>query len=65
MKFCNGEYQIELDEDLKLRKRIETLKATLPKRHTIHLTMVSTYGIAYGKYSGVAQRSITIDDLFK
>jgi hypothetical protein len=26
---------------------------------------VTTYGIAYGKHSGIVQRSVTIDDLFE
>jgi AAA+ ATPase superfamily predicted ATPase len=64
MKFASGEYQIDKDEELKLRKRIDTLKETLSAKKTVHLTMVSTYGIAYGKHTGIVQRSITIDDLF-
>jgi hypothetical protein len=64
MKFASGEYQIDKDEELKLRKRIDTLKETLSAKETVHLTMVSTYGIAYGKHTGIVQRSITIDDLF-
>lgn len=65
MKFSGREYAIEKDEEIKLRKRIETLKDTLSPKQTVHLTMISTYGVAYGKYSGIVQRQVTMDDLFR
>ena len=64
MKFSSAEYNITKDEDLNLRKRINMLKETLLKRQTVHLTMITTYGISYGKHSGIVQKSLTIDDLF-
>ena len=64
MKFSSAEYNITKDEDLKLRKRINMLKETLLKRQSVHLTMITTYGISYGKHSGIVQKSLTIDDLF-
>jgi hypothetical protein len=51
MKFSSAEYNITKDEDLKLRKRINMLKETLLKRQTVHLTMITTYGISYGRHS--------------
>jgi hypothetical protein len=38
---------------------------TLPPAQVIHLTFITTYGVAYGKHSGIVQRSVTIDDLFE
>ena len=64
MKFASAEYSISKEEDLKLRKRINMLKETLLKRQSVHLTMITSYGINYGKYSGIVQKSLTIDDLF-
>jgi hypothetical protein len=64
MKFANSEYQIDKDEELKLRRRIDALKETISSRKSVHLTMVTTYGIVQGKHSGIVQRSVTIDDLF-
>ncbi|MCF0165264.1 MAG: AAA family ATPase [Bacteroidales bacterium] len=64
MKFVGEEYCITKDEELKLRHRIETLKETLKKRQVIHLTMVTTFGVAHGKHSGIVQKSLTIDNLF-
>lgn len=64
MKFASETYHITKEEEAKLRNRIQALKKTLKVRQTIHLTMITTYGIAYGKYSGIVQKQLTIDDLF-
>jgi hypothetical protein len=34
-------------------------------KQTVHLTMITTYGIAPGIHSGVVQKSVTMDDLFR
>jgi hypothetical protein len=41
------------------------LKSTLSSKQAVHLTMVTTYGVAYGKYSGIVQKQVTLDDLFR
>jgi len=64
LKFAGEEYTIDADEDMKLRKRVDSLRQILSPRKTIHLTMVTTYGVSKGKYSGSVQRSVTMDDLF-
>ncbi len=64
IKFASGEYVVTKDEESKLRNRIETLKRTLSSRQTIHLTMITTYGVAYGKHSGIVQKQVRMDDLF-
>ena len=64
MKFASNAYTIDKDEDAKLRSRIEALKGMLTPKQTIHLTMVTTYGIAYGKHSGIVQKEVVMDDLF-
>ena len=64
MKFTNGEYTISKEEEGKLRNRIEALKKTLTAKQTIHLTMITTYGVAYGKHSGIVQKQVVMDDLF-
>ena len=64
MKFVSDEYVVTKDEESKLRNRIETLKRTLTAKQTVHLTMITTYGVAYGKHSGIVQRQVVMDDLF-
>ena len=64
MKFAQAPYVIDKEEEAKLRHRLEILKSTLSPRQTIHLTMITTYGVAYGKHSGIVQKEVCMDDLF-
>lgn len=64
MKFAAGEYVIDKDEEQKLRRRIEALASTLSPRQSIHLTLITTFGLAYGKHSGVVQKQVVMEDLF-
>lgn len=64
MKFSSTRYTIEKDEAERLQHRIEALKETLSPKQTVHLTMVTTYGVAAGKYTGLVQREVVMDDLF-
>ena len=64
MKFASTPYTIDKDEAEKLQVRIESLKGTLSAKQTVHLTMVTTFGITYGKHSGIVQRQVTMEDLF-
>ena len=59
MKFVGGPYAIDKEEEVKLRNRIETLKSSLSPKQTVHLTMVTTYGVSYGKHSGIVQKQVT------
>lgn len=65
MKFAGSEYTVDKDEEIKLRNRIDMLKKTLSKKQTVHLTLVTTYGVAYGKHSGIVQKQVVMDDLFE
>ena len=64
MKFSSTPYSIDKDEAEKLQVRIESLKETLSAKQTVHLTMVTTFGITYGKHSGIVQRQVLMDELF-
>ncbi len=65
MKFSNTQYTISKDEDMHLRRRIEALKSTLSPKQTIHLTMITTYGVATDKYNGIVQKEVCMEDLFR
>ena len=34
-------------------------------RKTLHLTLVTTFGLFFNEYAGSIQKAITMDDLFK
>lgn len=65
MKFASTPYSISKDEEMRLRHRIEALKATLSPKQAVHLTMITTYGVAYGKHSGIVQKEVRMEDLFE
>ena len=65
MKFASAPYVISKVEEMRLRHRIEMLKSTLSPKQTVHLTMITTYGVAYGKHSGIVQKEVKMEDLFR
>lgn len=36
----------------------------MKKRQNVQLTIITTYGLNYNKYSHIVQNTVTIDDLF-
>ena len=62
---CSSDQEaIDKAEDLRLRKRIQTLRALLPKRISIQLTLVTTYGLQSNQYTNQVNQTLTLDDLF-
>ena len=64
MKFSKAEYTITKDYDMLLRQKLEAFRIGTNCRKAIHLTMVTTYGLAKNAYAEIAQSSIVMDDLF-
>ena len=64
MKFTEGAYAIDKTEDLHLRNRIQALRALLPKRMSIQLTLVTSFGLQPNQYSSQVNQTLTLDDLF-
>jgi len=64
MKFTSDPYSIDKDEEDKMLYRVKILKETLSSRQTVHLTMITTYGVLQGKHSGKVQKVLCADDLF-
>ena len=64
IKFYSTPYSIDKEEETKMLHRVEMLKDTLSVKQTVHLTLITTFGLVQGKYSGKIQKVITIDDLF-
>ena len=64
MKFSSLPYVITSDEEMRLMHRVEMLKETLGAKQKIHVTMVTSFGVAVGKHSGKVQNVILCDQLF-
>ena len=64
MKFVADEFTIDKDYDAELRRKTERfIEETICKK-SVHLSLVTTYGLAMNMYSGRFQSVITMDDLF-
>ena len=65
MKFSLDEFTIDKNYDEKLRKRIEAFRRKTGTRKAIQIIFVSTYGVEANPYSGIIQKQVMLDDLFK
>lgn len=64
MKFANTEYVIDKKQDENLRNKKGTFIQETKTRKSVHLTMVTTYGIKQNEYAGSIQSEVKMDDLF-
>lgn len=64
IKFYGGPFTVTRSYDDILRQRVQTIIEHLPKRKTVHLTFITSFGLTQGEYSGQVQRVLTLDDLF-
>ena len=64
MKYSKSEYRISSQDELQLRGKIAAFEAEVRTGKAVHLTMVTTFGIAKNTHSGSIQSEVTLDDLF-
>ena len=64
MKFYSDDFVVDKDYDSVLRHRQSVLYENLPKKNTIHNTLITTYGIRDNEYKWVFEKVITMEDLF-
>ena len=65
IKFAGKEFAIDKNYEANLRNKIFTFKEETKTRKAVHLLFLTTYGLEKNKYSGIAQKEIILDDLFK
>ena len=65
MKFSIDAYSIDNDYANRLNTRKETFRIVTGTKKSLHTTMITTNGIKQNKYSGVVQREVTLNDLFR
>ena len=65
MKFSEDEYTITSSYDKQLRHKMSVFREETKCRKTLHLTLVTTFGLFFNEYSGNIQKVITMEDLFK
>jgi len=56
--------KIDKDYDAKLRSKVNVFRSVTGTRLALHLTMITSYGVARNKYSGCVQSEVRMEDLF-
>ncbi len=64
MKYSGDDFRIDKAYDKELRRKVDVFASETKTRKTLHLTLVTTYGLLKNEYSGRIQNIITMDDLF-
>ncbi|MBR0163526.1 MAG: ATP-binding protein [Lachnospiraceae bacterium] len=65
IKYSELYYRITKDYDRKLKEKISDFKNVTRTKSSVHLTVVTTYGLERGKYAGHVQSVVTANDLFQ
>lgn len=65
MKFYADLYHAEEEDDLNLRRKKTVLSSFLKKKQTIQTVLITTFGLAKGKYQWLYQNVVTLSDLFE
>ena len=65
MKYSDNEFVISKDYNKILRNKRSAFKEETRTRKTVHITMITTYGIKYNEYWSNIQSEVTLEDLFK
>lgn len=65
MKFCEDDFSISASYDKTLRNKLSTFQEETRCKSSLHLTIVTTYGLKFNEYAGRVQSIITMEDLFK
>lgn len=64
MKYYISDYHLKQKDDESLRNKIASLKEVTKTKYSVHPVLVTTFGLAEGKYSGIYQKVVNSDDLF-
>ena len=65
IKFYGDEFSVDEKYDQLLRHRQMLLSESIPKKSTIHNTLITTYGIKDNAYRWSFESVVTMEDLFK
>ena len=65
IKYSKSEYRISAKDEAQLRNKIAVFEAETRTRKAVHLTMVTTYGVAANSHSGHVHSEVILDDLFQ
>ena len=65
MKFANAPFSIDKAYADSLSNKVEEFRNATSTHCTLHLTLLTTYGVARNGYWNIVQNEVTMDDLFE
>ena len=65
MKFSHSEYEITKSDDEDFENKIESFLRQTKTGKSLMLTLITSFGVKPGKYSGHVQRQLSLDDFIK
>ena len=65
MKYSDRVFELTKEYVEWLKERRDLFRKQTGTNKTLHLTMVTTYGVANGKYASSIQGRVTMNDLFE
>lgn len=65
MKFFSGLYRANEKDEMDLRRKKEVLSSFLKKKQTIQTVLITTFGLAGGKYQWLYRNVVLLADLFE
>jgi len=65
MKFVSSDYVIDKGMDMSIRNKFGIYEGVTRKRRTIQYVLVTTFGLKKNAYSGIFQRVVCGEDLFR
>lgn len=57
-------YALKKEEDERIQRRIQAYREVIGVKRSIHLTLITTFGLAHNAYRNHVQSEVTLDDLF-
>lgn len=64
MKFVENEFMVDKDYEAKLRNKLTIFQAESKTKSSLHLTLITTYGLIRNSHSDKIQNVVVLDDLF-
>lgn len=64
MKYAKDEFEITREYEQQLQRKVDVFTQATRTRKSIHLTLVTTFGVKENAHSGIVQSQVTLDDLF-
>ena len=64
IKFYSEEFTVDKSYYMKLMHRQNLLRKYIPRKSSIHQTLITTYGLVHNEYWSVFTHLVTLDDLF-